>query len=243
MKQVLFIIIALCTSSSAFCQEIDRQLRHFTRIVASPRVNVVLNHGKQEAIRLVYRNTTEDKVNIEVKGKTLRIYLDDARKVEPMKARDQHGMKESLYEGVSLTAYVTYRELELLEIRGDQELSCADPIASNAFTLRAYGENEIRLASLRTGYFKAKLYGENDLQIKEGRSLEQKYMLYGENNIYTKGFRGGYIVTSIFGEGSLNVYSSENIRIDAFGEPRIRVDGGGDINRRMIIGKANISNN
>jgi hypothetical protein len=96
---------------------------------------------------------------------------------------------------------------------------------------------------LKTGFFKAKLYGENDLHVGTGRTLELKYLLYGENKIDTKGMRSDYITTSIFGEGSLRVNSAEEVRIDAFGEPRIYVDGGAHINRRLVFGKANIYTN
>ena len=241
MKQLILIAIAACTTPLAFGQEIEQQLKHFTRIVASPRIHVILNKGHEAAIRVVYSDVSKNKINIQVTGKTLRVYLDGARKVEPMKSHDRNGRRESLYEGVSVTAYITYKELEMLEIRGNQELTCHDPIIADAFTLRAYGENDIALASVRSGYFKAKLYGENSLQIKEGRSLEQKYMLYGENKVNTRGFRSENIVTSIFGEGTLRVYSSNEMRIDAFGEPKIHVDGGGDIHRRVVIGNASVT--
>jgi hypothetical protein len=52
--------------------------------------------------------------------------------------------------------------------------------------------------------------------------------------------RSDYIITSIFGEGFLKVNSAEEVRIDAFGEPEIYVDGGAQINRRLVIGKASI---
>ncbi|HEU5148118.1 MAG TPA: DUF2807 domain-containing protein, partial [Chryseosolibacter sp.] len=189
----------------------------------------------------VYNNVTENKINIDVTGKTLRIYLDNARKFEKaMSNANEFGARESMYEGASVTAYVTYRELDLLEIRGNQELSCKDPIVSDAFTLRAYGENDISLSSLKTPFFKAKLYGENDVHIRKGRTLEQKYISYGENKVDAMGMRSDYIITSIFGEGTLKLNSAEEIRIDAFGEPDIHVDGGAHINRRLVIGNANI---
>ena len=238
-KILTLAFIFLC--SIGFAQEIEKDLKHFTRIVASPRVNVVLNAGEQESIRLVYHGVSEDKINIAVSGRTLRIYLNKARRVEKMKpAKDGHERRESLYQSASVTAYVTYKELHSLEIRGDQELICDDPLEAESFTLRAYGENEIRLSSLKTDFFKAKLYGQNTLQIDQGRTLEQKYLLYGENKIDTKGMRSDYIITSIFGEGSLKVNSAEEVRIDAFGEPQIYVAGGANINRRLVIGKANI---
>ena len=240
MLKTLTLILS-CLTLSAFCQEINKDLKHFTRIVASPRINMILQKGDHESVRLTYSNVGAEHINIDVTGKTLRIYLDDARKVEPMKGqRDGHGKRESTYQGVAITAYVTYKELDMLEIRGNQELSCKDPLEAETFTLRAYGENEIHLASLRTGFFKAKLYGENDLRIDKGRTLEQKFLLYGENKIDTKGLRSDYIITSIFGEGSLMINSAEEVRIDAFGEPRIYVDGGANINKRLVIGKANI---
>jgi hypothetical protein len=233
---VIFTFLTVLASG----QEITKDLNHFTRVVASPRVNVILEKGDRESIRLVYNNVSEHNINIDVSGRTLRIYLDKARKVERMNPEANDGHRRSMYEGATITAYVTYHELEMLEIRGNQELTCKDPIDTEVFTLRAYGENEINFASLKTGFFKAKLYGQNNLNVQKGRTLEQKYLLYGENKIDTKGLRSDYITTSIFGEGSLRINSAEEVRIDAFGEPRIYVNGGAHINRRLVIGKANI---
>ncbi len=233
-----------CLCAAASGQEIQKDLKHFNSVIASPRVNVVLEKGNREAIRVVYDGVSEDKINIGVTGRTLHIYLDKARKVEKMKPETQrHGRRESMYAGATVTAYITYKEIQALEIRGEQELTCKDEIESEEFVLRAYGENEITLASLRTGFFKAKLYGQNRLYVENGRTLEQKYMLYGENKIDTKGMRSDYIITSIFGEGSLKITSLEEVRIDAFGEPQIYVDGGAHINRRLVIGKASIYTN
>lgn len=241
MKRITLILTATCLSIFAHAQEINRSLKHFTRVIASPRVNVILSKGDHESIRLVYNNVTENRINIDVTGKTLRIYLDNARKFEKATSNtNEYGAKESMYEGVSVTAYITYKEIDLLEIRGNQELSCTDPIVSDAFTLRAYGENDIRLSSLKTPFFKAKLYGENDVRIRKGRTLEQKYVSYGENKVDAQGMRSDYIITSIFGEGNLKLNSAEEVRIDAFGEPDIHVDGGAHINRRLVIGNANI---
>lgn len=237
----LSLLALMCIATLSSAQEIQKDLKHFTRIIASPRINLILNKGENESVRLIYQDIHEDKINIEVSGRTLRIFLDDARKVEKMKPHERpHGPRESLYEGASITAYVTYRDLEMLEVRGNQELTCHDGIESEEFILRAYGENEITLSSLKTEYFKAKMYGENDLRIKKGKVMEQKYMLYGENKIDTRDVKSDYIVTSIFGEGSLKVNSTEEVRVDAFGEPMIYVDGGAHVNRRLMFGRATI---
>jgi hypothetical protein len=243
MKTWVLFLFAATSSALAFGQEIEKNLKHFTRVVASPRVNVVLIQGEHESIRIRYENLQPGSINAKVTGNTLRIYLNDARKIEPTaRAEHRHGSRESLYNGASVTAYVTYRDLERVEIRGNQALTCESLIDTEKFTLCAYGENEITLKSVKAEYFKAKMYGENRLRIASGRTTEQKYLLYGENKIDTERMRSDYSFTRIFGEGSIRINSSDEVLIDAFGEPRIYVDGGAVINRRFVIGTPVIEN-
>ncbi len=221
--------------------EIQKDLRSFSHIVASARVNLVLKKGEKESIRLVYDNVSKSKINIEVTNHTLHIYLDNARKIEKMDPYyDGHGPRHSMYQGVTITAYVTYNYLEGLEIRGNQELTVLDPIDADEFRLKAYGENEIRLTSLTTDFFKATLYGQNILKITNGKVVEQKYKLFGENKIDTREMKSAYASASIFGEGNMAVNTTEEIRVDAFGEPSISVVGGGNVNKRLVFGHAAI---
>jgi hypothetical protein len=247
MKNRFLLTLAIlgCTMGIGNAQNqsvINKDLKAFTRIIASPKVNVILKKGDKESIQLKYDNVSADKINIEVSGRTLHIYLDGARKIE-RRIEDysgRHGRYRNMYEGASITAYITYRELNGLEIRGGQEVTCNDPIESPEFTLRAYGENDITFASLKTEYFRVSLYGENRLNIKGGRVIEQRYKLYGENDINTTEMKSAYISTSIFGEGDLRVHSAKEVRINAFGEPTIQVAGNGKIYKRLILGEARI---
>lgn len=239
MKKYILALTAICLLSAgiqAQHQTIEKDLKPFLRIIASPKINLILKKGDTESVQISYQGVSRDKINMEVSNKTLHLFLEGARKLEKQVSNGHryHG----IYDGASVTAYVTYKSLEGLEIRGEQELTCNDPIESPEFTLRAYGINEITLASLKTEYFKVSLYGENKLNIKDGRVIEQRYKLYGENDINTSGMRSAYISTSIFGEGDLSVHSAKEVRINAFGEPRIHVTGDGKINKRLILGRA-----
>jgi hypothetical protein len=240
-KSILLSLSLIMVGTLGFAQEIQKELKSFSRIIASPRINLILKQGETESIRLVYNDVSKSKINIEVSNHTLHLYLDNARKVEKMDPyAPEFGPRKNMYDGVSITAYVTYKSLEALEIRGNQELTCYDPIESNEFRLKAYGENEITLASLKTDFFKASLYGTNKLKIKKGKVVEQKYKLFGENRIDTRALKSAYASTSIFGEGDLKITSTEQVRVDAFGEPSIHVNGGADVNRRLVIGRTSI---
>jgi len=98
---------------------------------------------------------------------------------------------------------VTYKDLKSIEIRGDGEIRCDSALSAEKFKLKAYGENEIRLASLTSGKFKASLYGQNELRIISGSTGQQTYRLFGENRIETRGFKSGTLLPgSMVMEGS-----------------------------------------
>ena len=241
MKNTLYSVVAMlclcCTLAAG--QEIKRELRPFNKIIASPKVNLILEKGDQESIRLVYDDISEDKINIVVKGNTLRIYLDDARVVEKTERRE-HG-RRSIYESASITAYVTYVDLKHLEIRGHQELTCNDALKAKKFTLKAYGENEIRLASIKTEYLKTSLYGENNLKIKGGKASYQKYKLYGENKIDSRELKSYATTANIYGDSKIKLNSQDELKVNSFGDSEVRYDGNAQINRGLVFGRANIS--
>lgn len=245
MKKLFLLTFLAGCALLSFAQqaenEIKKDLKPFSRIVASPRINLILNKGDKESIRLVYHDVSKGKINIEVNRHTLAIYLDGARKVEkPLRHDGHYHSRRTEYEGVSVTAYVTYKELDALEIRGNQELTCFDALESEEFKLKAYGENEITFASLKTDFFKASLYGQNHLKIKKGKVIEQKYKLYGENEIDTREMKSAFATASIFGEGSVKINTTEDVRLDAFGEPAIFVNGGGSVNKRFVFGRTSV---
>jgi hypothetical protein len=228
--------IAIHTTSA---QEIQKSLEPFNRIVASPKINLVLKQGEKEEITLTYSNVSESDINIEVDGNTLRIYLDGSRMTEKLERVSPHH-KRSVYSDAVITAYVTFTNLEHLEIRGNQELVCTDTIESEKFKLKAYGENQITLAAVKSEYMKTQLYGENNLRIRGGQADYQKYKLYGENRIDTRGLKSFATSATIYGESKVRLNSQDALRVNAFGEADVAFLGNADVSKGWIFGRTNI---
>ena len=238
-KNAVTVILLLLSAQLSVGQEITRDLYAFHKVVVSPKINLILEKGDHESIRLTYSNVSPDKINIKVHGKTLHVYLDDAKVTEKLE-RINPREKRNIYRDAEITAYVTYTNLERLEIRGNQELTCNGPLEARKFTLKAYGENEIRLASVKAQYLKTSLYGENDLKIKGGNTEYQKYRLFGENRIDTQDLKSYETTTNVYGESKIKVSTTENLRINAFGESQISYNGDASINRGLIFGRTQI---
>ena len=239
LKRFLALALLVLPFHFSVAQEITRDLKAFRKVIVSPRVNLVLEKGDQESIRLVYSNVPADKINITIQHNTLRLYLDDA-KVNEKTERVTPYERRSIYHNASITAYVTYKELEHLEIRGNQELTCNGPIRAERFTLKAYGENEIKLASVKADYLRTSLYGENDLKIRGGKAEYQKYKLFGENRIDTHELKSYSATTNSFGESQITLSTQDQLRINAFGESQISYNGNADVNKGLVLGDTKI---
>ncbi|HEY9007700.1 MAG TPA: DUF2807 domain-containing protein [Ohtaekwangia sp.] len=241
MKATLIILALLFVTALAFGQgEITKDLRSFNRIIASTKVNLILEEGDHEGIRLAYSGVSPDKINIVVKGKTLHIYLDDAKVIDKPEHDGDFHYKRSPYHGATITAYVTYRELKHLEIRGTQELICKTPLKAKKFKLKAYGQNEITLASMNAEYLKTSLYGENDLKIKGGTAEYQKYRLFGENKIDTQALKSYSTITNIYGESKIKLTTQDELRVNSFGESRVSYNGDAQVSRGIVFGRTHI---
>lgn len=240
IKPLLAILLITFTLPSLLAQEISRDLKSFRKIIVSPKINLILEQGESEHIRLKHSNVDADKINIKVQGHTLRIYLEDAKVTEKM-YRVGGNQKRSIYHNASVTAYVTYKELEHLEIRGNQELTCNSPLTAERFTLKAYGENDINLASLKTEYLRTSLFGGNDLNIKTGKAEYQKYKLFGENEINTEDVKSFSATTTIFGESRIKLNTQDNLKVNAFGESQVSYNGNASVNKGLIFGRAQIT--
>jgi hypothetical protein len=239
---------AICTFLSctfATAQTIDKPLPRFEKLIVSPLVSVVLTEGEQEHIRLEYQGIEANKLNYIVEGKTLRIYLDDAKiTVKNRKHYDEDGYeyKKPVYQNVHVTAYVTYRQLHSLEVRGEEEVICQSPLVGEEFTLKIYGQSKVTLTSLETNQLKAYLYGQNKLTIQAGHSETQKYRVYGENRIDTRNFTGKHISAGSIGESRLSLHASGQLRVTTVGESDVYNAGEGETNKRLTIGTANVQN-
>jgi hypothetical protein len=237
----ILLLIASCSFAAA--QTIDKPLPQFDKLIASPFINVVLTAGEQEHIRLEYQGIDPGKINYTVKGKTLSIYLDDARiTVKQRKHYDEDGYmyKKPIYQHVQVTAYVTYRQLRSLEVRGEEKVVCETPLVQDDFKLKIYGQSKVTLAGLETNHLSAYLYGENRLVIQSGSSQTQKYRVYGENQIDTRNFTSKRISASSMGESTLVLHASDELRVTTLGESDVYNAGQGQTNKRLTLGHSNI---
>ncbi len=182
----------------------------------------------------------EDRIIIEQKGRKLHVYLQDAKIFDIGEKEDNMFDRKERYNHAKLTAYVTFKHLIYIESRGEGDVLCDGKIEAKKLKIKAWGAVNIRLAYVDAAMVKARLYGENILNIREGDAGHVSYKMYGVNKIDTRGLRSVTSSTTIYGEGRINLNTTEELRVTSFGEPSLNVLGDPIISKGIVIGKPNI---
>lgn len=237
----LTLLFFVCAAATAHAQEFTRPLAPFQQVIVSPHIRVILKKGDTERITMQYSGIDENKINIKVSGKLLRVYLENAKIVE----RDDNFWRERYdesedYRFAGVTAIITYRELESLEVRGQEKIHLQHTLTGKDFRLVAYGASRITIDSLYVTNFRARLYGTNNLKIAAGQVVNQKYRLYGDNHVEAPDALSQEVNTVVYGNGLLHVHTDTQMVVSAFGDPEIRCEGNAIVNRGLIVGDPSI---
>ncbi len=232
MKNFLALLLILF-SATLFAQSIEKKVDHFNKIIASPKINLVLVDGPEESVKINYANVDPSRIKVTVRNHTLRIFLDGSRYSDKMKRVQYNGevRKEKVYTDAIVTAYVSYNKLRKLVVRGEQNVDIQGKVDNKKFKLSAYGLCNIMMASVEVGWFKVAMYGQNTLRIKEGDVEIQKYKLFGENKIDAQAIQSEEAYSTTYGESRLKIYAKENLKLVTFGESDVWVRGRPEIDK------------
>lgn len=231
--------LVLCLISIAYTQATD--LAPFTKIVAGQHVELILNQGASESIEVENYDLPKDEIIVEVKGKTLHIYLRQAKNLEKQNRYKRNDMKWStgVYADSKVTATITYRHLEKLVTKGEERITVNGTLRCPKFKFKSYGEQKVVFEDIETEHFRAKLYGNTNFEIKNGHASLQRYKLYGEHDIDTRNVRSTKVKAANFGEVDLDV-NTEVVALTSFGEASIRTATKAEIRKGIVIGQTRI---
>ncbi len=244
MKKVirLSFVALLLIAGTVFGQEQQINVKSFDKVIVSPHIEVNFQEGDTELVTIESANVSTDKINVEVEGKILRIYLDGAKmhtKSKKVKTKKYKGRKD-LYEGRKVVATVHYKSLNKLSIRGEETANFVSPLEQPDFHLTIYGESRVYFDALTISDLTVAIYGESYLEIKEGNVANQVYRAYGESEVNTLGMRNQRTKITAYGESNFRVNVSDRLKVTSYGEAEINYEGDPDVDRGIIIGEASI---
>jgi len=234
---VLFSLIA----AAAFSQ--TKRTSPFNRIIVSPYIQVTLVQGDEESVTVNEMHVDSNKLHIEVNDKTLRIYLEGAKDLPKNEKDYSNGYKEThpLYRNTSVVATITYKKLEALSLRGEEDQLCKGPINGDKFILKIYGESNVTFDEMNLQQLSATLYGEGTLAIKAGSIDYQKYTSYGESKVNTLAINSSTGRVTAYGRADFKLNVTDRIKITSYGEAQLHYKGNPSIDKGWNFGETVIA--
>ncbi len=95
----LFLAVMALGMQNTQAQQKTFDVGSFDEVIISPHIEVIFEKADQESVVIENIDVSMDKLNVEVKGKTLHVYLDDSKvytKSEKVKY-DEPSMREPLF--------------------------------------------------------------------------------------------------------------------------------------------------
>ncbi|BDD06366.1 GIN domain-containing protein [Aureibacter tunicatorum] len=261
---VFFLGLAICLSSlSAIGQEKKIKVEDFKRVEIHPHIAVTFQKGDEESVRIVNDDIPHDKLQVKLRGKTLQIYLLDAKNIvkkEKSKKKHDYSYKKSIYGDATMELVVTYSSLEKVVVKGAEKVrvngSPSDgflkfvvmgesklsmqSVNMEKFKLLAYGQNEISIENAELQIGKVKAYGENEFYISEGDGDEVTWKLYGENEVKAQELTTKISRIKSYGDNNVKVTANNSVKITAFGESEITYSGEAKLRKGITIGRTKI---
>jgi hypothetical protein len=216
------------------------QVKSFEKVIVSPHIEVVLVAGNEESVKIENAKISKEKINIEVEGKTLRLYLDGAKTVTKSKKSGNDNWKKSIYNGTMARATITYKTLNTLSIRGEEIVKCESPIEQKELKLMIYGESKVYFNAITTEELTVAIYGESYLEIQGGDVGRQVYRAYGESEVNTLDMDNTSTKITAYGESNFRVNVAKRLKVTCYGETKINYTGDADVDKGIVIGEASI---
>lgn len=214
----------------------------FDEVIISPHIQVTFVKGEKDEVHIESISVSEDKLNIEVKGNKLSIYLDDAKmttKSEKIDSGD-YTYKQAIYKGTVVKATLIYKHINELSLRGEQDFICESLFDQNELELDIYGECNVLFKKINVNHLKTTIYGESILTIESGSTISQKYVCYGESEINTKNLSSEKTKVTAYGEAILEIKVTDELKVTSYGEATIKYIGNPNISKGIVIGETTI---
>ncbi|WP_291864919.1 DUF2807 domain-containing protein [Maribacter sp.] len=239
---VLFWCLSLFVFQNSSAQGKIIAVKAFDKVIVSPHIEVALVEGDEEQVFIEKAKLPEHKINVEVEGKTLRVYLEGAKTITKSEDRYENGRKvsRSLYEGTMVSVRISYKKLRALSIRGEEVVNVMSAISQKDLKLTIYGESKVYFNSLTVDQLTASIYGESYLEIKGGLVQKQVYRAYGESEVNTVSLNNVYTKITAYGESNFRVNVSGRLKVTCYGETTINYTGDAAVEKGIVIGEAEI---
>ncbi len=241
---IAILFFVLLTSLNTIAQEKLIELTgDFNKIIVSPHIEVEFVEGPVAQIEVNEMTVPVEKFKYEINNGTLQVYLEGAKTLTKHKKYNHDGWKTKvpIYKNTVAKVKITYSDVEVFSLRGEEKISFNSPLEQNKCTMRIYGESEVSVKEAQLKELRVVIYGESHLVIESGKIYSQRITAYGSSAIQSLNVQTKQAKVTAFGEGTYQLNVSERLKVTSYGESNVVYKGSPDLKKGIVIGESIIT--
>ncbi|MCL7765211.1 DUF2807 domain-containing protein [Polaribacter sp. Z014] len=242
LKLISFCISLLFINSNLKAQETIKLDTNFNKIIVSPHIEAVFIKGNKSSIEIKSITVPRQKFKYEINKGTLQVYLEGAKTYTKNKKRvtKNYQTKVPLYKNRVVKVIITYVDVDLFSLRGEEKISFQTPLIQEECTLRIYGKSEVSINKIEVEKLEVSLYGDSFLNMEKGTINKQKITAYGASKVIASDITSKETKITAYGNGTFQLNASERIKVNSYGEATILYKGKAQLKKGIVIGESTI---
>lgn len=240
----LFFAFTILFSANISAQEKSIDITSdFDKIIVSPHISVDFVQGNKASVVVNNISVPIEKFNYEIKGKTLKVYLEGAKSTTKHEKVYHDGWKQKvpIYKNNVAHVTITYVNVDTFSIRGEENIAFNSPIQQEDLTLRIYGESEVKINEVDLQDFRVTIYGASEIDIDKGTIQKQRYKAYGESIVNAENVESNDTKVTVYGDGTFHFNVNNRLKVTSYGEADVLYKGDPEVRKGIILGEAKIS--
>ncbi|OAD45984.1 GIN domain-containing protein [Polaribacter atrinae] len=241
-KFITFFLSLLFLNNNANAQETIPLSTNFNKIIVSPHIEAVFIKGTKASIVIEAISVPVKKFKYELNKGTLQVYLEGAKTYTKNKKRvtKNYEKKVPLYNNRVVSLIITYVDVDLFSIRGEEKITFQTPLNQNKCILRLYGKSEVTIPTIEVDNLDISIYGDSFLKMEKGNVNKQKIKAYGASKVMATEVLTRETKITAYGNGIFQLHASELIKVNSYGEATILYKGNGQLKKGIVIGESTI---
>jgi hypothetical protein len=244
MKLKLIILFAsfLFVNSSLIAQKTIKFKQLFDKIIVSPHIEAIFKKGNEPSIVIEDINVPIEKFKYELDKGTLQVYLEGAKtytKNKKIVTRNSE-RKVPRYRGRVAKVIITYADVEIFSLRGEEKITFQTPLVQKECKLRIYGKSEVTINAIEVDKLHVSIYGDGFLNMKKGSIKKQKITAYGASKVMASGVISKETKITAYGDGFFKLNVSKKIKVTSYGEATVLYMGNAQLKKGIVIGESTI---
>jgi len=241
LKLIIVLMFMLFINNSARAQNKIELSESFNRLIVSPHIETVFVKGKRPSIEIVDISVPIEKFKHEYyNSNTLQVYLEGAKTYTKNNKEEYTNIKRPIYKGRVAKVIITYTDISVFSIRGEEEAVFESPLIQDKCTIRFYGHSKATVKDIKVDELLVEVYGDSFLTLEKGTIGSQKIRAYGASTIMASEVVSNNIKITVYGDGKYQLNASENIKVTAYGASEIMYKGDAVLKKGILIGDSNI---